>query len=38
MAASPRLLAAIVENYQRKDGSVEVPKVLQKYMGKKVID
>ncbi|MFA7468679.1 MAG: aminoacyl--tRNA ligase-related protein, partial [Desulfotomaculaceae bacterium] len=37
MAASPRLLAAIVENYQQKDGSVKVPKVLQKYVGKKEI-
>ena len=29
MAASPRLLAAIIENYQQADGSVAVPKVLQ---------
>lgn len=28
-----RTLIAILENYQRKDGSVEVPKVLQKYTG-----
>ena len=28
---------AIVENYQQKDGSIKVPAVLQKYMGKKVI-
>lgn len=37
MAASPRLLAAIIENYQQEDGSIKVPKVLQSYMGKKVI-
>lgn len=37
VAASPRLLAAVLENYQEKDGSVRVPKVLQKYMGMKVI-
>lgn len=35
--ATARTLAAIVENFQRKDGSVEVPKVLQKYCGLKVI-
>jgi len=28
-----RALIAIVENYQQKDGSVEIPKVLQKYTG-----
>lgn len=37
VAASPRLLAAIVENYQQEDGSVAVPEVLFKYMGKKEI-
>ena len=35
--ASPRILIAIMENYQTKDGSIKVPKVLQKYLGKKVI-
>ncbi|MBI3956258.1 serine--tRNA ligase [Candidatus Gottesmanbacteria bacterium] len=35
--ASPRILIAILENYQQKDGSVRVPKVLQGYLGKKVI-
>lgn len=29
MAASPRLLAAIIENYQQKDGSIKVPDVLK---------
>ncbi len=33
----PRILIAIIENYQQKDGSIKVPKVLQKYIGFKVI-
>jgi seryl-tRNA synthetase len=37
MAASPRLLAAIVENYQQDDGSIKVPTVLQPILGKDVI-
>lgn len=28
-----RTLIAIMENYQQKDGSIEIPKVLQKYSG-----
>lgn len=28
-----RTIVAIVENYQQKDGSVKIPKVLQKWMG-----
>ncbi|MDA2936304.1 serine--tRNA ligase [Patescibacteria group bacterium AH-259-L05] len=32
-----RILIAILENYQQKDGSVKVPKVLQKYSGVKII-
>ena len=32
-----RILVAILENYQQKDGSVVIPKVLQKYVGKKII-
>lgn len=32
-----RIIIAILENYQRKDGKVDVPKILQKYVGKKVI-
>ena len=27
-----RILIAIIENYQQKDGSIEIPKVLKKYM------
>ena len=33
--ATSRLLAAILENFQNKDGTISVPKVLQKYMGGK---
>lgn len=36
--ASPRILIAILENYQQKDGSILVPEVLQPLMGKKVIE
>jgi seryl-tRNA synthetase len=32
-----RMLIAIIENYQRKDGSVEVPRVLRSYVGKRVL-
>jgi seryl-tRNA synthetase len=32
--ASPRILVAILENYQKKDGTVEIPKVLQPFIGK----
>lgn len=35
--ASPRILIAIMENYQQKDGSVIIPKVLRQYMGKDII-
>lgn len=34
---TPRSLIAILENYQQEDGSIKVPEVLQKYMGKSVI-
>ncbi|MDR2007569.1 MAG: serine--tRNA ligase [Alphaproteobacteria bacterium] len=33
-----RTLIAIMENYQQADGSILIPKVLQKYMGKDVIE
>lgn len=36
-ALSGRPLIMIVENYQQADGSIKVPTVLQKYMGKDVI-
>jgi len=35
--ATPRILVAIIENYQQADGTVNVPDVLQKYVGKKII-
>jgi len=38
MAASPRLLAAVIENYQNEDGSIRIPKVLQPFMGKTLIN
>lgn len=31
--ATSRAIVAILENYQQKDGSIEIPKVLQPYMG-----
>lgn len=27
-----RILIAIIENYQQEDGSIEIPKVLKKYL------
>ncbi len=36
-ALSGRPLIMIVENYQQADGSILIPEVLQKYMGKSVI-
>jgi len=37
MVATSRTMVAILENYQQKDGSIKVPKVLQKYTGFKEI-
>ena len=31
--ALPRTVIAVMENYQREDGSIEVPEVLRPYMG-----
>lgn len=36
--ADLRMLIAILENYQQADGSVKVPKVLQEYVGKEIIN
>jgi seryl-tRNA synthetase len=36
--ATSRTPIAILENYQQQDGSVIIPKVLQKWMGKKKIE
>ena len=35
--ALPRVVIAVMENYQRPDGSIDVPEVLQGYVGEKVI-
>lgn len=35
--ATPRVLVALLENYQQSDGSIEVPEVLQPYMNQEVI-
>ena len=35
--ASPRILVAIMENYQQADGSIRVPDVLVPFVGKKEI-
>ncbi len=34
---TPRILVSLIENFQQADGSVRVPEVLQKYLGKEVI-
>ncbi len=34
---TPRILVSLIENYQQADGSVVIPEVLQKYLGKAVI-
>lgn len=34
---TPRIIISILENYQQADGSVQIPKVLQSYVGKKII-
>jgi seryl-tRNA synthetase len=35
---SQRLILAILENYQQKDGSVKIPKILRKWVGKDTIE
>jgi seryl-tRNA synthetase len=35
--ALPRIMIAIMENYQNDDGSISVPEVLQPFVGEKVI-
>ncbi|TSC78166.1 MAG: seryl-tRNA synthetase [Parcubacteria group bacterium Gr01-1014_29] len=37
MIATPRILISLLENYQQEDGSVLVPEVLRKWMGKERI-
>ena len=36
-AATPRLLIAVIENYQQADGTIKVPEVLVPFMGGKTI-
>ena len=36
-AATPRLITAIIENYQEEDGSISVPEVLIPYVGKQTL-
>jgi len=35
--ALPRVLIAVMENYQQPDGSILIPEALQSYVGQKVI-
>ncbi len=35
--ATPRILISIIENYQQEDGTIKVPEVLKKYIGKDFI-
>ncbi|TRZ80915.1 MAG: serine--tRNA ligase [Nitrosopumilales archaeon] len=37
LVATTRTMVAIIENFQTKDGHIEVPKVLQKYVGSSLI-
>ena len=37
LVATERTMVAIIENFQTKDGHVNIPDALQKYMGKKII-
>lgn len=34
---TPRILVSMVENFQQADGSIKIPEVLQKYLGKDII-
>jgi seryl-tRNA synthetase len=35
--ATPRIVACILENYQQADGTIKIPKALQKYINKELI-
>jgi len=37
LVATERTMVAIIENFQTKDGHIEIPRQLQKYVGKKTI-
>lgn len=34
---TPRILVSLVENFQQADGTIKIPEVLQKYLGKDII-
>lgn len=34
---TPRILVSLIENFQQADGSIKIPEVLQKYLGKEII-
>lgn len=34
---TPRILVSLVENFQQADGTIKVPEVLRKYLGKEII-
>lgn len=34
---TPRILVSMIENFQQADGSIKIPEVLQKYLGKEII-
>ncbi len=34
---TPRILVSLVENFQQADGTIKIPEVLKKYMGKDII-
>ncbi len=34
---TPRILVSLIENCQQADGSIKLPEILQKYMGKEII-
>jgi len=34
---TPRILVSLIENFQQADGSIKLPEVLHKYMGKSII-
>ncbi|HEY4517962.1 MAG TPA: serine--tRNA ligase [Candidatus Paceibacterota bacterium] len=37
LATPSRIMVALIENHQQEDGSIKVPKALQKYLGKEVL-
>jgi seryl-tRNA synthetase len=37
LIATPRLIIALLENHQQKDGTIQIPKALIPYFGKEYI-